>query len=53
MAKKTKACPSCAMDVDNDAKVCPVCEHEFEQFPPWMKIVAVLLVIIFSIYFIF
>src|ERR1700754_4566284 len=29
MAKKE--CPSCAMEIDADAKVCPICSYEFTE----------------------
>src|ERR1700755_2207899 len=28
---KKKECPSCAMEVDADAKVCPICGYEFTE----------------------
>lgn len=43
---KTKECPSCAMDVPAKNKICPVCNHKFEKFQLWQKIVAILLLII-------
>ena len=50
MAKKE--CPSCAMDVDKKHKECPVCGHEFQSFSVWMQVVAVLLLMLFVLYFI-
>lgn len=26
-----KECPSCAMEVDADSKVCPICSYEFTE----------------------
>ena len=49
---KKKECPSCAMEIDNDEAVCPICQYEF---PPKSKInimVAVLLIIVFILFFI-
>ena len=49
---KKKECPSCAMDVDADSEVCPICSYEFpkaSKFPRW---IAVLLIILFLLYFI-
>ncbi len=28
---KTKECPGCAMDVDTDAEICPICQYEFPR----------------------
>jgi RNA polymerase subunit RPABC4/transcription elongation factor Spt4 len=28
---KKKECPSCAMDIDEDAAACPICGYEFTQ----------------------
>ncbi len=31
MADTVRECPSCALDVDTDAEVCPYCNYEFPQ----------------------
>ncbi|MDX1618286.1 MAG: zinc ribbon domain-containing protein [Balneolaceae bacterium] len=28
---KTRECPGCAMEVDADAEVCPICGYEFPK----------------------
>jgi RNA polymerase subunit RPABC4/transcription elongation factor Spt4 len=28
---KKKECPSCAMDIDEDAAACPICGYEFSR----------------------
>lgn len=28
---KKKECPSCAMDIDEDAAACPICGYEFTR----------------------
>lgn len=43
---KTKECPSCAMDVDVRAKVCPVCQYEFAEPGNGMRIAVILLAIL-------
>lgn len=50
MAKKE--CPSCAMQVDADEKVCPVCEYEFpsQLKYQWIAAVMLILVILFILY---
>jgi len=47
-----KECPSCAMDVDKSARECPVCGYEFQHFSLWKQIVAVILLVLFVLYFI-
>ena len=48
-----KECPSCAMDIDNKSKVCPICGYEFAEFSVLTKWVAILLVILFLLFMIF
>ncbi|MGE0772597.1 MAG: zinc ribbon domain-containing protein [Cyclobacteriaceae bacterium] len=43
---KKKECPSCAMEIDENAKVCPICQYEFTEHSPGMKWVAILLIIV-------
>jgi RNA polymerase subunit RPABC4/transcription elongation factor Spt4 len=43
---KTKECPSCAMEVKANSKVCPVCQYEFAESGTPMKWIALLLAII-------
>ena len=43
---KKKECPSCAMQVDASAKVCPICNYEFPAQRPILRWVAILLVIL-------
>lgn len=47
-----KTCPSCAMDVDKSNKTCPVCGHEFRNFPVWQQVIAIFLVLLFIVYLI-
>ncbi|AGA80052.1 hypothetical protein [Echinicola vietnamensis] len=49
---KTKECPSCAMEVDAKAKVCPICQFEFPQRSPIIQWVAILLAILFILLYI-
>jgi RNA polymerase subunit RPABC4/transcription elongation factor Spt4 len=44
---KKKECPSCAMEVDRNHKVCPVCGYEFTDYAASTKWIALLLIIIF------
>ncbi len=50
MAKKE--CPSCAVDIDKNAEICPVCGYEFPRQKSAFKWVALLLIILFSLPFI-
>lgn len=47
MVPKKKECPSCAMDIDVNHKVCPICGFEFPRQKPIYQWIAVLLVIAF------
>ncbi|HLU89035.1 MAG TPA: hypothetical protein VKZ51_04330 [Cyclobacteriaceae bacterium] len=47
MRPKTKECPSCAMEVDMDNALCPICGYEFPRQKPIYQWIAILLVIVF------
>ena len=53
MAKKE--CPSCAMELDRDAEVCPICSYEFPSkggsYYQWIAIVLVILFLLFFVIF--
>ena len=49
---KTKECPSCAMEIDAKAKVCPICQFEFPESSAWLKWAALLLIILFMLFYI-
>ena len=48
---KTKECPSCAMDIDDGAQQCPICQYEFpvvKKTRIWLAFVlAILLLLLF------
>jgi len=50
-------CPSCAMEVDADSKVCPICSYEFTTGHPsgrrWLAIVLVLAFLLSFFYVVF
>jgi RNA polymerase subunit RPABC4/transcription elongation factor Spt4 len=50
MAKRE--CPSCAMEVDSKNESCPICGYEFPDYSKGFKLLAVLLVILFLLFFI-
>jgi len=46
MPEKKKECPSCALDVDADAEVCPYCGYEYPVQKPAIRYAAVLMVLL-------
>jgi RNA polymerase subunit RPABC4/transcription elongation factor Spt4 len=51
---KTKECPSCAMNIPANDKVCPICQHEFASYSLGIRGIAIaLLIILLLLYFIF
>ena len=49
---KTKECPSCAMEVDKKATICPVCRYEFPVQNKIYVVVAILLLVLTILYFV-
>ena len=49
---KKKECPSCAMEIPEDAEVCPVCGYEFPGRNKYFTLVIVLMIILIVLYFI-
>lgn len=52
MKENTKECPSCAMEIDSKAKICPICQYEFPRQASGTIWIAVLLIIVFVLMFI-
>jgi RNA polymerase subunit RPABC4/transcription elongation factor Spt4 len=51
---KKKECPSCAMDIDENSRQCPICGYEFVQTNSgWIKWVALVLLLIILFMWIF
>jgi RNA polymerase subunit RPABC4/transcription elongation factor Spt4 len=50
---KKKECPACAMNIDINKNVCPVCGYEFPKEKPLFKLLVILLVIVFAIFIAF
>jgi RNA polymerase subunit RPABC4/transcription elongation factor Spt4 len=52
-SNETKECPGCAIEVDRDAEVCPICGYEFPEesaamkWAAWIMIVLILLWLLF------
>jgi len=43
-----KECPNCAVEIRDDAVVCPICKYDFPRRAalPWKPVAALLLVVI-------
>lgn len=52
-SEKTKECPGCAMEVPEDAEVCPICGYEFPKQSLSMKILAWVLILLLLILYLF
>jgi len=50
---KKKECPSCAMEIDDNSKICPICNYEFPQTKPTIRITAIILIIIMILFLVF
>jgi len=47
---KKKECPSCAMEINADEKVCPFCNYEFPSEPKTVKYIGYLLLVVIVIF---
>ena len=47
-----KECPSCAMMIEKDAHQCPICQYEYPRPNRLYQIVAIILVLVFILFFI-
>lgn len=50
---KRKECPGCAMEVDAEEEVCPICGYEFPEQPAGVKVAVWLLIILMLLWFFF
>ncbi|HEX6981334.1 MAG TPA: zinc ribbon domain-containing protein [Balneolaceae bacterium] len=48
-----KECPSCAVEVDADAEVCPICGYEFPRQSTAVKIAVWVMIALMLIWFFF
>lgn len=48
-----RECPGCAMEVDADAKVCPICGYEFPQQSTGVQIMAWVMAILLILWLVF
>jgi RNA polymerase subunit RPABC4/transcription elongation factor Spt4 len=49
---KKKECPSCAMEIDDKSKICPICAYEFVGYSGAVKWTAIVLLVLLAIYII-
>lgn len=50
---QTRECPGCAMEVDADAVLCPICEYEFPKQSTGTKIMVWLMIILLLAWLLF
>jgi len=48
-----KECPACAVAVDADAEVCPICGYEFPRQSTGKKLIAWLMIILLILWLVF
>ncbi|NGP87602.1 zinc ribbon domain-containing protein [Fodinibius halophilus] len=41
-----KECPACAVQVDGDAEVCPICGYEFPSQPLYLQIMVWIMILL-------
>jgi hypothetical protein len=46
-SKHKKECPSCAMEIDEESRTCPICGYEFPQVQTGYKWIALMLLLLF------
>ena len=46
MAEDKKECPGCAVAIDADADVCPICGYEFPKQPLSVQIMAWVMIVL-------
>jgi RNA polymerase subunit RPABC4/transcription elongation factor Spt4 len=47
-----RECPSCAMEVEGKEKQCPYCGYEFPNDGNGFKLIAIILILLFLLFFI-
>jgi RNA polymerase subunit RPABC4/transcription elongation factor Spt4 len=51
--RKMKECPSCAMETDSKAEVCPVCGYEFPRQSRMVVIMAWIMILLAILWLVF
>jgi len=47
---KKKECPSCAMEINANEKVCPICHYEFPEESKSFKMIVIVLILLFIVF---
>lgn len=53
MQSEQKECPGCAVQVDDDAEICPICGYEFPRQSAGVKIMAWVMIILLIVWLVF
>lgn len=53
MQSEKKECPGCAVQVDADSEVCPICGYEFPKQTLGVKIMAWIMIVLLLVWFLF
>lgn len=53
LSMSKKECPSCAMEIDSKATICPICAYEFPAKRFGLTITAILLLVLIIFYVIY
>jgi RNA polymerase subunit RPABC4/transcription elongation factor Spt4 len=48
-----KECPSCAMEIDEESRTCPICGYEFPEVKTGYKWIAIVLLLLFLLMIIY
>ena len=48
---KKRECPGCAVEVDADADLCPICGYEFPKQSFGVQVMAVIMIILLLLWF--
>ncbi|WP_440999691.1 zinc ribbon domain-containing protein [Fodinibius sp. SL11] len=47
-----KECPGCAVEVDADTEVCPICGYEFPNQPLGIQIVTCIMIVLLLLFWV-
>ena len=48
-----RECPNCAVEINNDEMVCPICQYEFPQHKSkiiWIGLILISLALVYPVY---
>jgi len=49
---ESKECPGCAMEVEDNMEICPICGYEFPSQPLSLQIMAWVMIVLIILWFI-